>query len=438
LTTQHLANILAAVVRAAPGHPVTRATVLSLLPRCCDQLGTFKPQEISASMLALAKVFGNGSGCPPYTDLQKAHVVPEMVHQFITVAVPMVIPRVPSFSARSLASLTTACTKLRVSGAQHLIDAVSAEASKRCAQGPLRADLEHCLRVLISAESAVPTDTQQIVPATVPCLTSRQIPKKQEKSKRRRPQARGTVADLSELYLAGPGGRVIACDVSGAPMVDSTHGGAPMVDSYPQCRLANDAWTWGVGTDWSLPEPKQEPIDKQIAAVDVGASRVAMPGPTSEPNKARGSPAQVQVMLPGEASAQTCFAGSGHVRRGRRARSPLAAGRLGSPDLKWKCSVKNSFLHLDIGCDSDSTDDGGSWDGNSSQRSSSVPCRLDHHEPVEEWHKRYVVEGEGMACSQRYSDDLASLHFTWQMPSSTPSGWVREDTPAATSHAGAC
>jgi len=417
LTTQHLANILAAVVCAAPGHPVTRATILSLLPRCCDQMGAFKPQEMSASMLALAKAFGSGRGRPPCnTDLQHEHAVPKIVHQFVAAAAPWVIPRLPNFAAQSLVSLTTACTRLRVSGAQHLIDAVSAEASKRCSQSPLHADLVLCLRALNLAESAVQRDPEQIVLAMVPCLTSNPIPKKQEKSKRRCGRACGTAADgraAQSQTGAWPGGRVIEGNVGGAPMVDST------TDLYLQYHLASDVWTSGVGTKWLPPKPQQEAVDKQIAAFDVGASRVATPGPTSKLNEAWGSSSQVQVMLASEASAQTCFAGSGHVRRGRSARSPLAAGRLGSPDLKWKCSVKNSFLHLDIGCDSDSTDDGGSCDGGSSQRSSSVPCRLGYQEPAEEWHKRYVDEGQEMACSQRYSDDLASFHFTWQMPAST-------------------
>eukprot|EP00811_Abedinium_folium_P022170 NODE_3146_length_2084_cov_3.035769.p1 GENE.NODE_3146_length_2084_cov_3.035769~~NODE_3146_length_2084_cov_3.035769.p1 ORF type:complete len:557 (-),score=78.54 NODE_3146_length_2084_cov_3.035769:265-1935(-) len=49
------------------------------------------------------------------------------------------------------------------------------------------------------------------------------------------------------------------------------------------------------------------------------------------------------------------------------------------PNNHWRCSVKNSFLHVELTDDSDDT-----YDGTCSQRSSSVSSRLDYEEPTEE------------------------------------------------------
>jgi len=68
-----------------------------------------------------------------------------------------------------------------------------------------------------------------------------------------------------------------------------------------------------------------------------------------------------------------------------RARAPM--GPQGHPDLRWRCSVKNSFLHVEMGDDSEEEGDDGKDDG-SSQRSSSVPSRFDHEEYWEERARR--------------------------------------------------
>ncbi|CAK9010283.1 dITP/XTP pyrophosphatase (Non-canonical purine NTP pyrophosphatase) (Non-standard purine NTP pyrophosphatase) (Nucleoside-triphosphate diphosphatase) (Nucleoside-triphosphate pyrophosphatase) (NTPase) [Durusdinium trenchii] len=59
LQSQHLANILWAFARVRPKHPLTQQTVLTLLPVCTRQLSTFKPQEVSSTLLATAKAVGN-------------------------------------------------------------------------------------------------------------------------------------------------------------------------------------------------------------------------------------------------------------------------------------------------------------------------------------------------------------------------------------------
>merc|ERR1711879_401440 len=65
-------------------------------------------------------------------------------------------------------------------------------------------------------------------------------------------------------------------------------------------------------------------------------------------------------------------------RRDSTLRTRLPLENPGHADFQWRCSVKNSFLHMEISdnSDEDFEPDASSWD--SSQRSSSVPSRLGH------------------------------------------------------------
>jgi len=160
----------------------------------------------------------------------------------------------------------------------------------------------------------------------------------------------------------------------------------------------------------------QAPIDNPIAALDACAGAVETPRPTREADAALEFPLRSWLVCGGEEQVLTSPLGGERTTRGRSACSPLADGSRRSTDPKWNCSVKNSFLHVDVGYDSDSTDDYSSSDGGSSQRSSSVPSRLDYAEPAGEWHKRCVEESEELVCGHRYTNDLASLYFAWEMP----------------------
>jgi len=59
----------------------------------------------------------------------------------------------------------------------------------------------------------------------------------------------------------------------------------------------------------------------------------------------------------------------------------------------WRYSVKNSFLHVEMSDKSDDDCDEANTDGGSSQRSSSVPSRLEHEEIWEDWHRRNFDAG---------------------------------------------
>merc|ERR1719382_1204992 len=73
-----------------------------------------------------------------------------------------------------------------------------------------------------------------------------------------------------------------------------------------------------------------------------------------------------------------------------RTRFPLGNSSPSHNDFQWRCSVKNSFLHVEMSDNSDEEPDD-SWDGGSSQRSSSVPSRQTHDElraSAPDWHRR--------------------------------------------------
>merc|ERR1712087_664301 len=84
-------------------------------------------------------------------------------------------------------------------------------------------------------------------------------------------------------------------------------------------------------------------------------------------------------------------------------------------------SIKNSFFHVVY---SDASDgDGDSADGGSSQRSSSVPSRMDgrdHDDLFEDWHRR-----NGYGTQQQWireHPDLTNLSFDWGLSQHTKFG----------------
>jgi len=108
---------------------------------------------------------------------------------------------------------------------------------------------------------------------------------------------------------------------------------------------------------------------------------------------------------------------------------------LGTPgpvnDAQWRCSVKNSFLHVEYSDNSDggsNADGDDCHDGGSSQRSSSVPSRLDRDDYLEEFQKRHPEIGQGELQKKnkdnwtRHHPDLSQLDFDWGMPRSMLAG----------------
>jgi len=409
LTTQHLANIMTAVVRAAPDHPLTRATILNLMPQCCEQVSAFKPQEVSATFLAVAKAFGN-SGQTPLA-------VPGVVYRFVEIAAPLAISCLPNFSTQSLASLSGAFTRLRVCGAQHLIDAVSTEVSRRRGGGPCRTDLHDSFHALSLAEYASPTaaykDPEQSAHVEELSFAPSQAPRKKESPKRRRGRAQTRAAGLSLVN-----GQDRAHDAGEARGVAASTG------SYLPWHDAAGRDTRGLVLERPPYKALQQSVNHPIAAVGLSPGQPTTPWP---PPGAQVGEAVLQALVQkGEERGFKFATGSDRAQHTQKALTPLVEGIYQHPGLEWNCSVKNSFLHVEFGYDSDDSTDRGSCAGGSSQRSSSVPSRLDHTEPAEEWHKRNMGASQYMGGSQefaqefaqcqRYSNDLAGLNWSWGTP----------------------
>mmetsp|Transcript_109755 Transcript_109755/g.321301 ORF Transcript_109755/g.321301 Transcript_109755/m.321301 type:complete len:958 (-) Transcript_109755:96-2969(-) len=99
---------------------------------------------------------------------------------------------------------------------------------------------------------------------------------------------------------------------------------------------------------------------------------------------------------------------------------PATAPPGGAPgsDFRWRCSVKNSFLHVELSNNSedinDESWDAASRDGGSSQRSSSVPSRFDHEDISEERIRRQ--QDQTHQDWTRRHPDLDNLGFDWGVP----------------------
>jgi len=110
-----------------------------------------------------------------------------------------------------------------------------------------------------------------------------------------------------------------------------------------------------------------------LPCLQVGAPPLV---PFSEGNSLKLAPAE--DVLPSEISSLDTNSGDSEdyelqqPGRCREVKRFLQAG-----DAPWRCSIKNSFLHVEF---SDGSDDSDSSHGGSSVRSSSVPSRIDHHE----------------------------------------------------------
>lgn len=85
--------------------------------------------------------------------------------------------------------------------------------------------------------------------------------------------------------------------------------------------------------------------------------------------------------------------------------------------FQWRCSVKNSFLHVECSDDNSegSKDQEEAADDRSSQRSSSVPSRFDYDENWEDMNRRSQNQGNSPSWGNRYPD-LNNLDFDWGGP----------------------
>lgn len=112
LNAQQLANILWALTRLRPQWSIASKTMRALMPRCCEQLQAFKPQEFATIAIAAAKVFGHVG-----EDLgQLDEPLPPEAACFFSSALPIMLPQLHQFSDQSLANVATAYTAVRAAG----------------------------------------------------------------------------------------------------------------------------------------------------------------------------------------------------------------------------------------------------------------------------------------------------------------------------------
>mmetsp|Transcript_45903 Transcript_45903/g.107237 ORF Transcript_45903/g.107237 Transcript_45903/m.107237 type:complete len:875 (+) Transcript_45903:89-2713(+) len=157
LQSQHLANILWAFARVRPRHPLTQRTVLALLPLCTQQLQTFKPQEVSSTLLATAKAVGNAADemvSVPTASLENVH---QEVLDFFHACLPWVVARLREFSEQSLANSVSAYAMVPVRGSDTLVDCAGQEVLKRMQDLDVNA-LVHLLKGFM----LVPTTTNSV------------------------------------------------------------------------------------------------------------------------------------------------------------------------------------------------------------------------------------------------------------------------------------
>lgn len=506
LRSQHLANILWAFGRVQPHHAVTKATILALLPQCTMQIETFKPQEVSATLLAVAKSFGKpddldrlSAVCSPTSlpvhgtghcnhvaaavimerlGMNRGDAVPHEVAAFFLAAVPWALSHIREFSAQSLANTITAYAMVRTGGAEMLIDAIGNEVLKRrdsldatmllyllkgfainAADGLCNSP--HVLRTLaVALAHRVSEFTPQEVQVLARICSGLCAQDFQDCSRDELKTGLLALAAFSFPFDAAASPHVSAALTGGpgpppggpGPGGGGQGGGSPTNGAKTQgkksgkqrkARLANApvqntasvqppqqqvAWpnndqagghsplhTINEGPTPSVGVHPYTPLCRlnssgQMAFVQEDQFVTMGQTPTCSP-MAADSELQMAIVLAdlkGDVhDAHLMKALGKHCHRPR-----LPMGSPGHTDFKWRCSVKNGFIHVASEDSSDDCSTMDSLDGGSSQRSSSLPSRLGCEEPIEDWPKQCPDANPGSTASRRYND-LQDLDFEW-------------------------
>jgi len=127
LNTQQLANILWAMTRLRPQLKVARSTVVALMPRCCELLAGFQPQEFASTVMAAAKAFGRVGEELGQLD----HALPPQVEFFFSAGCSFVTHSLHEFSHQSLANVATAYTAVQATSVLSILTQVGQVILKR-------------------------------------------------------------------------------------------------------------------------------------------------------------------------------------------------------------------------------------------------------------------------------------------------------------------
>jgi hypothetical protein len=117
------------------------------------------------------------------------------------------------------------------------------------------------------------------------------------------------------------------------------------------------------------------------------------------------------------AGAQAAYAVQGRNQQQLMFQALSQAHGKGSRSRGYHARVKNSFLHVEMDNSESDEDDPDSWDGSSSQRSSSVPSNFDRVELCQDWHRRHPDAQPQQRDFNRRNPNLDQLEFEWGIPS---------------------
>lgn len=123
LESQHLANVLWSFSRVQPKSSLTHRTILGLLPRCTARLQTFKPQELSSTLLAVSKAFGNSD----YSD----NLIHPSVLIFFRACADQATLHLEMFSSMSLANILHSCALVPTACSESLFGSLTSEILRR-------------------------------------------------------------------------------------------------------------------------------------------------------------------------------------------------------------------------------------------------------------------------------------------------------------------
>mmetsp|Transcript_53393 Transcript_53393/g.84894 ORF Transcript_53393/g.84894 Transcript_53393/m.84894 type:complete len:780 (-) Transcript_53393:165-2504(-) len=431
LQAQHLANLLWAFARVHPRHKTTRNVILALLPSCVRQIATFKPQELSSTAQAVAKAFGHGGA---FMESERAKggsaddQAPPQVLSFFNAALPYAAPNLHSFSEQSLANIVFAFSTVRIGGYDNVIfSAVEQEVLARVHSK--RLDPRDMTR-LIKGLSVAPSEYCGTALGALFNLVSCRVDELQQQELQ--VLSRICVARMgyrhNQDYLSREEIRSLCQNLSNMPCANAAEMSPPFCGNMawfciPMTAATAPATTARQVPDrpegiWELPttavndSPKahnsesESTTDEEVASVNSSSAedRQIVPlkpeGVWELPTKAPGiweTPTKPEGVweLPAKAIQVRTYTGDLESTTDEEIASvkssegtELSFGKTAS-ELRWVCSVKNSFIHVKCtsvsGESAESTDVGDgeeSWDGSQSTISTRVKLRRSSSSPA--------------------------------------------------------
>jgi len=468
LQAQHLANIFWAFARVRPRHSITQGIVLALLPQCIAQLDTFKPQEVSSTALAVAKAFGHGDELDHGSPHAPPPSMPPQVLEFFGAVMPWALPRLREFSAQSLANTLSAYAMVHMPGSDTLFLSIGSEVLTR------HESLEPtALLHLLKGFAAVPPEACKGVVQSLAASMMHQVDDL-------RPQEVQTLSRICMSLLSLRRSQDFSCEELRSCLFKLTVGDGPVHsqwEHFDRDRVPVAACPQALPPDVV---PHHGPPMGTIALAHHTHGLPHAPGPVLTkglPTAPRMLPPNSHLFFPAElgngvspGQGGTCGGGGaggprasaprpnwrvcnkprpqapqrqltnaawrGEEATGHRHLSTInerfipslvdtpqfapvpLANVAHNNDFQWRWSIKNSFLHVEVSDNSDDEPDD-SWDGGSSQRSSSVPSRLDHDEvwgPPQDFTRRHTMDMAQQDVSREAGVQQQRMHKTCVSP----------------------